>query len=213
MAKCTYCSAPLTANTTVCRYCNVRNDIDLQGNHHYQINGIAEDQQCPHCQINLENIKLTNADLLVHRCNGCYGLFFNPGQVETLLDATVSESLQINLQLLDTINQDRYQGNKPFKYLKCPVCQAFMNRHVFAYRSGVVVDQCQLHGIWLENGELTHLLEWKSAGGELLQNKNPQTQPLQKPSALSNQHLEYRVENSEIGMLDVLNTLFSQFLR
>ncbi len=213
MAKCTYCSAPLMASTTVCRYCNARNDIDLQGNHHYQSNGIAEDKHCPQCEINLENITIKSADILVHRCNGCYGLFFNPGQVETLLAATVSESLQINLQLLDTINQDRYQGNKPFKYLKCPVCQAFMNRHVFAYRSGVVVDQCQLHGIWLENGELTHLLEWKSAGGDLLQNKNTQAVPPQKPSGLSNQHLEYRADNTEIGMLDVLNTLFSQFLR
>jgi len=38
----------------------------------------------------------------------------------------------------------------------------------FAYRSGVVVDHCKDHGIWLDSGEITHLMEWKKAGGQLL---------------------------------------------
>ncbi|MBM4208918.1 MAG: hypothetical protein FJ190_13385 [Gammaproteobacteria bacterium] len=29
-----------------------------------------------------------------------------------------------------------------------------------------------IHGIWLDNGELTHLLEWKKAGGQLLQEEH-----------------------------------------
>ncbi len=41
-----------------------------------------------------------------------------------------------------------------------------MNRVNFAYRSGVVVDKCRDHGLWLKSGELIHLLEWKKAGGQ-----------------------------------------------
>lgn len=43
-----------------------------------------------------------------------------------------------------------------------------MRRMSFAYRSGVIIDQCSQHGIWLDNGEMTHLMEWKKAGGQLL---------------------------------------------
>ena len=34
-----------------------------------------------------------------------------------------------------------------------------------------------MHGIWLDNGELTHLMEWKKAGGQLL---HEQTENLKK---------------------------------
>ena len=47
-----------------------------------------------------------------------------------------------------------------------------MNRVNFGRRSGVVIDQCIKHGIWLDSGELTHLLEWKKAGGQLLQEQH-----------------------------------------
>ncbi len=53
-------------------------------------------------------------------------------------------------------------------YLKCPVCSNFMNRVSFGSKSGVVVDRCKEHGIWLNAGELRHLFEWKKAGGQLL---------------------------------------------
>ena len=30
------------------------------------------------------------------------------------------------------------------------------------------VDQCKAHGVWLDNGELIQLMEWKRAGGQML---------------------------------------------
>lgn len=49
-----------------------------------------------------------------------------------------------------------------------------MNRINFGYRSGVIVDSCKSHGVWLDNGEITHLMEWRKAGGQLLHEKNTQ---------------------------------------
>jgi Zn-finger nucleic acid-binding protein len=43
-----------------------------------------------------------------------------------------------------------------------------MNRVNFGARSGVIVDQCPRHGMWLEGGELRRLLEWRKAGGQIL---------------------------------------------
>ena len=43
-----------------------------------------------------------------------------------------------------------------------------MNRKLQGQRSGVVVDSCREHGLWLDSGELRQLMEWSRAGGEKL---------------------------------------------
>jgi Zn-finger nucleic acid-binding protein len=43
-----------------------------------------------------------------------------------------------------------------------------MNRKLHGKRSGVIVDSCREHGIWLDAGELRQLMEWSRAGGEKL---------------------------------------------
>jgi Zn-finger nucleic acid-binding protein len=53
-------------------------------------------------------------------------------------------------------------------YIKCPVCTKLMNRVNFGTKSGVIVDRCRDHGVWLDGGELRHLFEWMKAGGKLL---------------------------------------------
>tara|TARA_B100001093_G_scaffold125141_1_gene117724 strand:+ start:391 stop:567 length:177 start_codon:yes stop_codon:yes gene_type:complete len=35
-------------------------------------------------------------------------------------------------------------------------------------RSGVIVDSCREHGIWLDAGELRQMIEWSRAGVEKL---------------------------------------------
>ena len=48
--------------------------------------------------------------------------------------------------------------------LVCPVCANPLKLHVFSVDSGVVVDRCRDHGIWLDDGELTSLLDYLSRG-------------------------------------------------
>ncbi len=43
-----------------------------------------------------------------------------------------------------------------------------MTRINFGTKSGVIIDQCSAHGVWLDGGELRRLLTWRKAGGELL---------------------------------------------
>lgn len=169
MANCTSCSAPLPANTQYCSYCGVRNDIDLLGKHDYQVVDSTSERVCPECAQSLQTISLDAAGSLhIERCANCYGLFFDPGEIETLLDSAVAPVVTVNLELLSNINQDRYPKNATVKYLKCPVCQVLMNRVIYGYRSGVIIDQCRSHGIWLDGGQISHLLEWKKAGGQIL---------------------------------------------
>ncbi len=173
MARCRSCSAPLPANINRCVYCNVRNDVDLHGRHQYSITNQQSERICPHCEKAMQTVELKTIPLLyIERCEACFGLFFDPGEIEELLACSVSNVFDINYKLIKNINKDRYQKNKKIKYVKCPVCLIHMNRVNYAHRSGVIIDQCKRHGVWLDSGEITHLMEWKKAGGELLEAQN-----------------------------------------
>ena len=181
MASCKHCGAPLAANTNKCKYCGTRNDVDLQAKFPYKIEPSDSNRICPECEIPLQTISLlADENIYIERCERCLGLFFNRGEIEYILQHSVSHVHEINLQHIDNINKDRYRKPADFQYLKCPECGVFMNRVNFGQRSGVVVDQCIMHGVWLENGELTHLQEWKKAGGQLLHHQTAQEKTASK---------------------------------
>lgn len=193
MARCHTCSAPLPPNTQYCSYCGVRNDIDLRGKHDFSIVNRQSDRICPECNETMQTISLQmQPPLQIERCEHCFGLFFDPGEVEALLESMVQPVFSANKILLSNINKDRYQSNRPVKYMECPVCRNIMNRIAFGYKSGVVVDQCRAHGVWLDGGEITHLLEWRKAGGQLLheQRQHEQQQQKQRPSQAARTDIE-----------------------
>jgi Zn-finger nucleic acid-binding protein len=209
MATCTHCSAPLPANNNVCKYCGSRNDVDLHAKYTYSVAKMVSERICPHCDIPLQTIRLNLAEpCFIERCSKCYGLFFDPGEVESILESSVSNVFTINRHHLDNINKDRYRKNPSIRYVKCPQCRMLMNRINFGRRSGVVVDQCIKHGIWLDNGELVHLLEWKKAGGQLLQRKieEDRIRSKSKPS------LPHSADNYRIGSRNTDNGLEYQLL-
>ncbi len=209
MAICKHCSAPLKANINRCQYCGVRNDVDLESKHQFTIKAPYSNRICPHCEVALQTIDLkVNGHLYIERCSECFGLFFDPGEIDILLNSTVSKAETVNLKHIQAINQDRFQAKK-VKYIKCPVCQMMMSRVNFGYKSGVVIDQCREHGIWLDNGEITHLMEWKKAGGQLLAaQKTPRKQPRKSTNILPKNTYQSNVSPS-IEEPDLLKSLSS----
>lgn len=51
------------------------------------------------------------------------------------------------------------------KYLPCPVCAERMNRRQFVPGSGVIIDECRDHGIWLDAGEHHRILDFVRTHG------------------------------------------------
>jgi Zn-finger nucleic acid-binding protein len=51
------------------------------------------------------------------------------------------------------------------RYSPCPACAKIMNRVNFARSSGIVLDICKAHGVWLDADELRRVLEFLRAGG------------------------------------------------
>ena len=169
MARCSNCKAPLADGSLLCAYCGDRNDIDLKGIHYYTTHESDALRICPRCDESLKTIDLKlNGTFLIERCHQCMGLFFDPGELEALLEATVSNVFLIDRSGLDSINLRRQPDQYPIAYIKCPVCSQFMHRVNFGTRSGVIIDRCKAHGAWLDGGELRHLMEWMKMGGKLL---------------------------------------------
>ena len=170
MPNCTNCAAPLPVDSITCNYCGSRNDVDLKGISYYTTHEADTDRICPRCSISLKTIDLKiKGRFLIERCAECLGLFFDPGELEAVLEASVSNVFEINRSQLGQLNRTGSGDKLPVVYIKCPVCSTIMNRVNFGARSGVVVDRCREHGIWLDGGELRRLCEWMKAGGKLLE--------------------------------------------
>lgn len=173
MPYCTSCSAPLLQNRQICRYCGVKNDINLKGIHQYTVVRPDSERICPICSIAMEtiDIKATEDHFFIERCPKCMGLFFDPNELNALLDQTVDNVYEINRKKLFELNKEKNPvSERMAAYIKCPVCRQLMNRNSFGLRSGVVIDKCS-HGVWLDNGDFRRILEWRKAGGQLYHEK------------------------------------------
>lgn len=181
MARCSSCNAPLPDGSMLCEYCGNRTDIDLAGIHYYTTHEPDAPRICPRCSIRLKTIDLKhNGTFLIERCEQCLGLFFDPGELEALLEATATNVHYIDRTGLDSINANWKTDRYPVGYIKCPVCSQLMNRINFGVKSGVVADRCKAHGVWLDGGELRHLMEWMKLGGKLLEQERQERQRVEE---------------------------------
>lgn len=123
---------------------------------------------CPECSNQMEVIEVaTSPPMKIERCGGCFGMFFNPGELEAVLQQQSESVGRFDVLMLEQISSD-YGHNHEVRYKKCPVCAERMVHLNFGNRSGVILDYCGNHGLWLEGGELRRLAEWWRAGGKLI---------------------------------------------
>jgi Zn-finger nucleic acid-binding protein len=231
MANCSNCSAPLPPNSIKCDYCGSLNDIDLKGVNFNTTHEAESERICPRCSIKLETIDLQiDGKFLIERCDQCLGLFFDPGELETVLQATVSNVFDINRSQLDNINSLMRTAEYGICYIKCPVCAKLMNRVNFGAKSGVIVNRCRDHGVWLDGGELRHLFEWMKAGGKILDQERQeqlkkieaeQQQYSQRTNASSGGYLENPVfdsygdtlRNEDLDLFHIVSSAIRFFLK
>jgi Zn-finger nucleic acid-binding protein len=139
-----------------------------------------------------------NGRFLIERCDECLGFFFDPNELETLLEATVANVFTINRGQLDSINSQN-KSEYGVSYIKCPVCSTIMNRVNFGIKSGVIIDRCREHGVWLDGGELRHLFEWMKAGGKLLQQERTEEQRRIETQELKRENRRLQVQTATGG--------------
>ena len=170
---CVKCGAPLAAKSNLCGYCGALNDTDLRAIHRDAKLGPATDRYCPRCEAPMQSIDLQlEGEFFIERCENCLGIFFDPGELECIIDKSVSNIYAVDYRrMAKIIEEEGVERPSTVKYVKCPVCRKLMNRRNYGSRSGVVVDTCTEHGVWLDGGELGQLLKWTKAGGRIRADK------------------------------------------
>lgn len=169
--QCLNCGGALQGAMTFCPYCGVRQDIDLR-QIHYRDLGSEGALPCPSCENMLALIEFdTTPPMRVERCHGCCGMFFNPGELQALLDEKTNTLVWLDTVQIQQIATD-FGHNHEVVYRKCPMCEERMSHVNFAGHSGVILDRCGVDGLWIEGGELRRLTEWWRAGGKLIFQQN-----------------------------------------
>lgn len=161
--KCTHCGIALASPAAICPFCLKRQETGDRKIHCRDL-GPAADMPCPECSTALSVVEFeTQPPLTLERCGSCDGMFFNPGELEALMAAHGNPSAAMDPVELGRITAAFHQP-RAVLYRKCPACGERMN-HLNFGSSGVVLDRCGSHGVWVDGGTVRHLLEWWGAGG------------------------------------------------
>jgi Zn-finger nucleic acid-binding protein len=150
---CASCFAPMFAGSRFCARCGAEATREL----------LEEDTplKCPRCREAMQALRL--GETTARECSACGGLWLDPESLQRLSNARDEQSTVVGM----------LAGRVPtlatppdvVRYVPCPRCGRLMNRKNFAQSSGVVLDVCARHGVWLDRGELERVLGFVAGGG------------------------------------------------
>jgi Zn-finger nucleic acid-binding protein len=115
---------------------------------------------CPRCQIELKEQSF--GDLRVDMCPTCEGSWWEDeddelGQVMRLEDPI--KALE-GSELAPILVQDKLPPSSLEAPAACPVCSKIMDRYRYLMISEIWLDRCPDHGIWLDDGELSAIVDY-----------------------------------------------------
>lgn len=151
--NCASCFAPMFRGSRFCARCGAEAKREV----------VEESKalQCPRCSESMQALRLGPTD--VHECGACGGLWLEPETLQRLSEARESHADVVSVLVarapVGTVAPD------VVRYVPCPSCAKLMNRTNFAKSSGIVLDVCKNHGVWLDRGELQRVLQFIDSGG------------------------------------------------
>lgn len=184
--RCTNCGANLVENARSCGHCQAELALEDRGlsaicpgcwsrlparAKHCLDCGLAIAPQaltalpatsrCPRCSSPLRS-RIVDGFAIVE-CSSCAGLWLSPGVLERLCER--ADEADLAARVLAGPAHAGTVVEQKVAYLPCALCTELMTRRNFAGASGVIVDVCREHGLWLDHGELERILGFVRAGG------------------------------------------------
>jgi Zn-finger nucleic acid-binding protein len=177
--SCPGCGAAAAADATSCRYCDsvlttvacpVCFAATFKGSRFCPHCGTAAAREpleraplpCPVCRDGLRALRLGDATL--RECPGCGGLWLDAESFERICADREEQASALGAVAALAL-PERGPPADVVRYRPCPGCRKMMNRVNFARISGIVLDVCKTHGVWLDHGELRRVVTFISAGG------------------------------------------------
>lgn len=113
---------------------------------------------CPHCACGLQEVSYRGSRIDI--CPQCHGLWLD------------TDEFAFHASERDTFNDSKIPRKfskppipAPSHYIKCLRCGSIMARQNFRKISGVIIDICRDHGVWLDSGELQLIRSFIANGG------------------------------------------------
>lgn len=106
---------------------------------------------CPKCQALMDRVLA--GSLVIDRCSGCKGLWFDAGELEQLSQLRDSEMLDLGLPALG----HAFDAQPTPQMLLCPRCDRGLLQHIHdAGHEAIRIDRCpHCLGSFLDAGEFT----------------------------------------------------------
>jgi Zn-finger nucleic acid-binding protein len=117
---------------------------------------------CPECHKPLEVVIEDAAP--VHACPGCKGAWVGFDSEKSIIEIKPEAFTVDELRRLKKLYQPLGRVEK-VKLRACPVCSDLMYRRNWGGHSGVIVDRCEKHGAWYDEGEIEKIREYIKMGG------------------------------------------------
>jgi Zn-finger nucleic acid-binding protein len=138
------------AGSEFCPSCGARAQAIAQG--------VKSKRSCPRCNVALVQVQVANTPL--EECTHCGGLWIEVANFDRICSSAESQTAATGLCLPPPAPVDMH-----VRYIKCPQCGSMMNRTNYAGRSGVVIEICRAHGIWLDRDQIRQIVNFIRAGG------------------------------------------------
>ena len=154
-AICPSCFSRTSTEARFCMSCGI--EIALQ-----TLSALPVDSACPRCEAGLRNRSLGTTSVV--ECSACGGLWLTEGDFEAVCERADAQELA-SRALKSTPPPRAPLPEETPRYLPCVTCGELMSRRNYAATSGVIIDVCRRHGVWLDHAELEKVLEFIRAGG------------------------------------------------
>jgi Zn-finger nucleic acid-binding protein len=146
--KCQCCEKYINVRYMVCPLCGGQLEDSM-----HSINPL-----CPRCKVPLET--QVHDGEQYNFCPSCKGLWLDKSAFR---HATRESDVYKNEDTNKAYLREPVRDNPV--YLPCVRCGKLMNRKNFARISGVIIDECGRHGVWLDPGELEKIRLFIADGG------------------------------------------------
>ena len=146
--KCEHCSKEINIKYETCPFC---------GGEQLDVNKPLS-PECPRCRIALNPLVSDGEEYDI--CPGCGGIWLDRGEFHL---ATRERDVYKKVDTKSEYRKPPIRGL--VKYIPCVRCGKLMNRRNFGKISGVIIDRCDKHGVWLDTGELEKIRHFIADGG------------------------------------------------
>ncbi|MFQ5848709.1 MAG: zf-TFIIB domain-containing protein [Candidatus Methylomirabilales bacterium] len=148
--KCEHCGKRINVKCRTCPFCAGRIADRL----------VPRAAVCPRCGVRLKTHRSRHDRDVYDICSRCGGLWLDRAGFHR-----ATRTRDVYRSDVQTGEYLRGALKDPVKYIPCVRCGKMMNRKNFARISGVIIDECRSHGVWLDAGELEKIRHFIADGG------------------------------------------------